>query len=74
VHGIVDVAVRAELGTDVLVAEQALLGPELVPVRAEQAPVQRDGRQQRERRGAQRRGARRGVRRVQETGGGTHDA
>lgn len=46
VDGIVDLSVGAELGPDVLVAEQAHLRIQLVAVGAEDAAVQRDGRQQ----------------------------
>lgn len=43
---VVHVPVRPELGLDVQVAQDPHLGGEVLPVRAQQAAVQRDGRQQ----------------------------
>lgn len=46
VRRIVHVAMRAKLGLDVLVAQQTHLLRQVAPVRAEQASVQRKGREQ----------------------------
>lgn len=77
VHGVLDVAVRAELGLDVLVAQQAHLGGQVAAVGTQQPPVQRHGRQQRQHRlgqaGRRRRRRRHGRRgRGEEAGRGPH--
>ena len=46
-HRVLDVAVGAELSLDVLVAEDAHLAREVPAVGAQDAPVQRDGREER---------------------------
>ena len=45
-HGVVDLLVRAELRFDVLVAEHAHFGGEVLAVGAEEAAVEQDGREE----------------------------
>ena len=45
-HRVLHIPVRPELGLDILVAQQAHLGRQVLAVGAEQAPVEVDGRQQ----------------------------
>lgn len=45
-HGVVDLLVRAELRFDVLVAEHAHLGGEVLAVGAQEAAVEQDGREE----------------------------